>query len=756
MRLLSQMIKRSGRNAKAPPHEPKRIRPRVEDLEPRWTLSGNQRLTTIILSPAIVTLPDNGQLQFTATALDQHGRPMARQPHLTWSIQSGGVGGINSNGDYTGPYSGTGFATVQASSRRVRGSARVTIQYMAPVITQSASTNQNPVTGGQTQLRVQASDPQGAGLTYTWSVTDQPAGATTPTFSNANSNTTNVTFHQAGAYTFSVTVTDAPGLSATSGVSVTVVQTPTSLSMTPVNVTLTGGATQQFTAVALDQFESPMTSPPAFTWQVSQGTLNSATGRSVTFTAGSPGNAQLKVSSSSGASAQANITVAAPPAAPFNLRGSLQDGQVTLQWNTNSNDQTGFIVQYFPCCIPNPRWTTLATVNSTSNQYQFTPPASLGPVVEYQVMEFNAVGTSPPSSAVTVTTPPVAPLGLTATAGTGQISLAWALATGATSYDIYRGTSPGQEGNTPIATGVTGGSFTDSNVTGGTTYYYEVTAVDAAGQSPTSGEVTATPPQAPAAPSNIEASLQYGEVTLQWNTNSNNQTGFIVQYLPLCIANPEWTTLATVDSTSNQYQFVPAAKLGPVVGYQVMEFNAVGTSPPSNAVTVTTPPAAPFGLTATAGIGQIRLAWALATGATGYDIYRATTPGQEGGNTPIATGVTGGSFIDNNVTGGTTYFYEVTALDAAGQSPMSSELPATPPRAPAAPSNLQGSLQAGQVTLQWTINSSNQTGFIVQYLPCCIPNPRWTTLAKVNSTGNQYQFPSPASLGTVVELLNIR
>jgi fibronectin type 3 domain-containing protein len=744
------MFKRSARDPNAPPHKPKRIRLRVEQLEPRWTPSANQRLTTIILSPATVTLPDTGQLQFAATAFDQHGRPMATQPHFTWSIVRGGVGSINSSGDYTGPYSGTGSATVQATIRRVRGSARVTIQHTPPVITQAASSTQNPVTGNQTQLQVQASDPQGASLTDTWSVTAQPAGATTPTFSNANSNNTNVTFHQAGAYTFSVTVTDPLGLSATSAVSVTVVQTTTSLSITPANVTLTSGATQQFTAVALDQFQSAMTSPPAFTWQVNQGTLSSAMGRSVTFTAGSSGNAQLKVSSSNGASAQADITAAAPPAAPTNLQGSPQHGQVKLQWNTNSNNQTGFIVQYLPCCIPNPQWTTLATVNSTSDHYQFTPPASLGPVVEYRVMEFNAVGISPPSNAVTVTSPPAAPFGLTATAGIGQISLAWALATGATSYDIYRATSSGQEGNTPIATGLTGGSFTDSNATGGTTYYYEVTAVDAAGQSPVSGEVSATPPQAPAAPSNLQGSLQNSVVTLQWNTNSSNQTGFIVQYLPCAIPNPQWTTLATVESTSNQYQFTPAARLGPVVEYQVTEFNAVGISPPSNAVTVTTPAAAPTALTATAGIGQINLAWALATGATSYDIYRATSSGQEG-NTPITTGVTGGSFTDTNLTAGTTYYYEVTALDAAGQSPVSSEVSATPPQAPAAPSNLQGSLQDGQVTLQWNTNSSNQTGFIVQYLPCCIPNPQWTTLATVNSTSNQYQFTPPASPGPVVE-----
>src|SRR5262249_21119052 len=156
-------------------------------------------------------------------------------------------------------------------------------------------------------------------------------------------------------------------------------------------------------------------------------------------------------------------------------------------------------------CIPNPQWTTIATVASTGNSYTFTPPANLGPTVQYQVYETNALGSSPPSNVVTVTVPPAAPTDLSATASRGQVALSWTAAIGATSYAIYRGTSSGQEGSTPLVTGVTAPAFTDSTVTGGTTYYYQVTAVDAAGQSLKSSEVSATPPQVPAAPTGLAA-----------------------------------------------------------------------------------------------------------------------------------------------------------------------------------------------------------------------------------------------------------
>ena len=70
-----------------------------------------------------------------------------------------------------------------------------------------------------------------------------------------------------------------------------------------------------------------------------------------------------------------------------------------------------------------------------------------------------------------------------------------------TSYNVYRGTTAGGEGTTPVATGVTGTSFTDTPLTNGTTYYYTVAAVNAVGTGPQSAEATATPQAgAPSAP----------------------------------------------------------------------------------------------------------------------------------------------------------------------------------------------------------------------------------------------------------------
>ena len=139
-----------------------------------------------------------------------------------------------------------------------------------------------------------------------------PAGAATPTFSsngsNASQNTT-ATFYRAGTYTFQVTITDPSGLTVVSSVTVTVVQTASSISITPANVTVADGAKQQFMAVALDQFGQALTAQPTFTWQVSSssgGTISS-TGL---YTAPKKGTGKFQVEvSADGLTALANVTV---------------------------------------------------------------------------------------------------------------------------------------------------------------------------------------------------------------------------------------------------------------------------------------------------------------------------------------------------------------------------------------------------------------------------------------------------------------
>ena len=92
----------------------------------------------------------------------------------------------------------------------------------------------------------------------------------------------------------------------------TVVQTVTSLSVTPGTVTLANGKTQQLTAIALDQFGQGAGGPVgrnSFTWQVvSSG--GSTISKSGLYTAPKKGTGSFQVEvSADGLNAEANVTV---------------------------------------------------------------------------------------------------------------------------------------------------------------------------------------------------------------------------------------------------------------------------------------------------------------------------------------------------------------------------------------------------------------------------------------------------------------
>ena len=87
---------------------------------------------------------------------------------------------------------------------------------------------------------------------------------------------------------------------------------------------------------------------------------------------------------------------------------------------------------------------------------------------------------------------PSDPKNLTGVAKSGQVALSWTASTGATAYNVYRGTVFDGEATTPIAT-VTSPAFTDTGVTNGTLYFYEVAATNSVGISGDTNQIAMTP-----------------------------------------------------------------------------------------------------------------------------------------------------------------------------------------------------------------------------------------------------------------------
>jgi fibronectin type 3 domain-containing protein len=204
-----------------------------------------------------------------------------------------------------------------------------------------------------------------------------------------------------------------------------------------------------------------------------------------------------------------------PPAVPTGLTATAGNLQVVLTWSASSGATSYNVKRATTTGGP---YTTISSPATTS----YTDSAVSNSTAYYYVVSaVNSGGESANSSQVSATpvAPPAAPTGLTATAGVQQVSLAWTASSGATSYNVKRGTASGGP-YVQLATATTP-SYVDSAVTGGTKYYYVVTAVNAGGESGYSNEASATATvAAPATPTGLTATAGDKQVALAWNAST--------------------------------------------------------------------------------------------------------------------------------------------------------------------------------------------------------------------------------------------
>ena len=83
------------------------------------------------------------------------------------------------------------------------------------------------------------------------------------------------------------------------------------------------------------------------------------------------------------------------------------------------------------------------------------------------------------------------PTALSATGIPGAVTLSWSAASGGGTYTLYRGTSAGSE--ILLQSGLTALSFTDTSVTSGLAYFYQVASVTSSGEAAPANEVSAIP-----------------------------------------------------------------------------------------------------------------------------------------------------------------------------------------------------------------------------------------------------------------------
>jgi fibronectin type 3 domain-containing protein len=288
---------------------------------------------------------------------------------------------------------------------------------------------------------------------------------------------------------------------------------------------------------------------------------------------------------------------------------------------------------------------------------------------------------------------PPTPTGLTATAHVQSVTLSWTASSGATSYNIYRGTTSGSE---VLITTSTSTTYTNSNRTPGTTLYYKVSAVDSTGESALSAEVSATPQPIPA-PTGVAVAPASTQITVSWSTES-----FATSYnvYRSTTSGGEGTTPFATNISTTSYPDTGLTN-GTKYFYTVAAVDALGTSPQSSEVSaIAGAPAQVTGLTATAHVQSVTLSWTASSGATSYNIYRGTMSGGEA----LITTSTSTSYTNSNRAPGTTLYYEVSPVNANGEGPLSAEVSATPLPIPA-PTGVAASPASTQITVSWSTES---------------------------------------------------
>jgi len=331
----------------------------------------------------------------------------------------------------------------------------------------------------------------------------------------------------------------------------------------------------------------------------------------------------------------------------------------------------------------------------------------------YIVRAVNNVGSA--DSAVvsaTPTGPPGPPGNLSALGSDRRVLLSWSPSPGALGYKVKRSGLPGGPYG-GIAVGVMGSTFEDVSVSNGSRYYYVVSAYNAEGESPDSLEVSALPNAPPAPPTGVVASGGNGFVLLTWIASAG-ATSYDVGRST--VAGGPYTPIAT-SLTSPSYTDTGLAN-GTRYYYVVEAVNSAGRLGRSEEVSTipTSPPGAPWGLSAVAGDSRVELTWSGVAEATGYRVMRRE---DQGGTeySPIAS-VSGTVYADGTVTNGTTYGYVVTAFNGAGESGPSNEVTATPGALPPEPPrNVRTLSYGGAVDVLWDPSPSPRVAGYRVYRP---------------------------------------
>ncbi|MFD2764296.1 fibronectin type III domain-containing protein [Micromonospora eburnea] len=374
------------------------------------------------------------------------------------------------------------------------------------------------------------------------------------------------------------------------------------------------------------------------------------------------------------ASATARATaVGIAPQPPTNLKATPGDGVVRLTWTASTTAGVNYVV-YLRDTSKGQSWQKLPyPVGSCCT---FTAEyLTNGDTYEFKVAATNAGGESKPSNVVTAKPMPPfpqPPTNLRATAGNGEVKLAWSASP---TPQVYYWIEYRKAGGSwtrlkyPLSTCCT---FTVDYLNNGTTYEFRVRATNVAGDSNPSNVDSARPmPPFPQPPSNLSATAAGdGKVKLTWSASPTSQVYYWIEYRK---AGGSWIRMEYPVTTCCSFTAKYLTN-GVTYEFRVRATNLAGTSAASNADSARPMPPfpqPPSNLRATPGDSQVKLTWsASSTPNVLYNVYQRDAS-LNGWWEKLPYPISKTSLTAQYLANGHRYDFKITAINVAGESKAS-------------------------------------------------------------------------------------
>jgi len=321
-----------------------------------------------------------------------------------------------------------------------------------------------------------------------------------------------------------------------------------------------------------------------------------------------------------------------------------------------------------------------------------------------------------------------------------SITISWPAVKNASGYHIYRSTSLTGP-YTKIDSSKTP-SYTDKDISSGTTYYYKIAAYNDTGTGSQSDAISTV--SVPAAPTVSQSGATTTSITISW-APVTGATGYYIYRSSSSTGTYTLLTTGTLGPNATSYTD-NGLTIGTTYYYKVAAYNGGGTGSQSIYITAETIPGVPTGLkTMSASSTSITISWSAVTGASSYFIYRSGT--LAGTYTQVGTSTTT-SYTDTGVTASANYYYKVAARNSGGTGSQSdASLLQNNGSAPSAPTGLMTTAATSStVTLTWNAipgvtgyyvyRSSSSTGTFTQ-----VGNPTSATYTDTGlSLGTTYYY----------------